>query len=288
MLFTKMEATGNDFIVVEEGAEARSWAGVAPAICDRHLGVGADGILVVSSSATADKKMRMFNPDGSEAEMCGNGIRCFAKYVLSGNGAVPQNEHFSVETRAGIKRVIPSYDAGQLTAIKVDMGRPVFSAAKIPVLINLNKSKRRYRPPIVDFPVALGKRKLLMTFLSMGNPHAVCFLKDSIDAFPLAVVGPKVENHEIFPKRVNFEIARVVNQKKVKARVWERGAGATLSCGTGACAVAVAAILHGYTDTAVEVELPGGTLEIEWNGKEEVYLKGPANFVFKGEWIERT
>lgn len=288
MLFTKMEATGNDFIILEEGPEERPWSQVALTLCDRHLGIGADGLLVASPSTIADVKMRMFNPDGSEAEMCGNGIRCFAKYVLSGNGANPKQEFLSIETRAGIKKVVPLYEGGKITGIKVDMGKPIFSPSKIPVLLKATKPEKRYTPPVMDFPVTLGKRKLLMSFISMGNPHAVCFSRENLDTFPLAEVGPRIERHEIFPKRVNFEIANVVNQKKVRARVWERGAGATLSCGTGACAVAVAAILHGYTDTTVELDLPGGALEIEWNGKDEVFLKGPANFVFKGEWIERN
>ncbi|MBI4331260.1 MAG: diaminopimelate epimerase [Chloroflexi bacterium] len=288
MLFTKMEATGNDFVIVEAGDEDRPWPGLAVALCDRHRGIGADGILVASSSSAADARMRMFNPDGSEAEMCGNGIRCFAKYVLSRDGAVRETSTLSIETKAGIKAVFPFYDRDELTAVKVDMGKPVFSPSRIPVLMKVAKPEKRYVPPIVDFPVALGKRKLPMTFVSMGNPHAVCFTKDDPARFPLEDVGPRVERHEMFPKRVNFEIAQVVNQKKVKARVWERGAGGTLSCGTGACAVGVAAILHGYTETAVEVELPGGNLEIEWNGKDQVFLKGPARFVFKGEWIERN
>lgn len=288
MLFTKMEGTGNDFVMIEAGNDERPWSQMAVAMCDRHLGIGADGILVAQPSQMADIKMRMFNPDGSEAEMCGNGIRCFAKYVLSKDGARAGKDRLSVETKAGVKKVGAVYDGGELSSIRVEMGRPIFSPSKIPVVVQNLKSGPRYLPPVMDFPVAVGKRKLLMTFVSMGNPHAVAFIKDKVEGFPLEDVGPRIENHEMFPKRVNFEIANVVSQKKVRARVWERGAGATLSCGTGACAVAVAAILHGYTDTSVEIEVPGGTLEIEWNGKDEVYLKGPANFVFKGEWTERN
>jgi diaminopimelate epimerase len=193
-----------------------------------------------------------------------------------------------IETKAGIKKVTPIWDGDKLIKIKINMGKPLFSPAKIPVIIKAEKSGKRYAPPVMGFPVTIGKRKLSMTFLSMGNPHAVCFLKEPVDAFPLLQIGPRVESHEIFPKKVNFEIANVIGQKKIKARVWERGAGATLSCGTGACAVAVAAILHGYTETILEVDLPGGILEVEWNGKDEVFLSGPANFVFKGEWIERV
>lgn len=288
MLFTKMEGTGNDFIMIEAGNDELSWSQMAVAMCDRHLGIGADGILVAQPSQTADIKMRMFNPDGSEAEMCGNGIRCFAKYALSKDGATAGRDSLSVETKAGIKTIGATYDAGKLSSIRVNMGKPIFSPSKIPVVVQNSKSGARYSPPVIDFPVAVGKRKLLMTFVSMGNPHAIAFVKDKVETFPLEDVGPRIERHEMFPKRINFEIANVISQKRVRARVWERGAGATLSCGTGACAVAVAAILHGYTDTSVEIEVPGGTLEIEWNGKDEVYLKGPANFVFKGEWTERN
>ncbi len=288
MLFTKMEGTGNDFVVLDAGSEEAPWGKLAVALCDRHQGVGADGIVVVLPSKMADARMRMFNPDGSEAEMCGNGIRCFAKYVLSTGRCPAGKETLAVETRAGIKTVSVSYQGNEITSVKVDMGKPIFSPAKIPVTIKPMKSGRRYSPPVLDFPVPLGRRKLPMTFVSMGNPHAVCFLKEEVDTFGLTETGPRVENHEIFPKRINFEIANVISPKKVRARVWERGAGITLSCGTGACAVAVAAILHGFTETTVEIELPGGSLEIEWDGKDQVFLKGPANFVFKGEWTERN
>ncbi|MBI2934820.1 MAG: diaminopimelate epimerase [Chloroflexi bacterium] len=288
MLFTKMEGTGNDFVIVESQGEELPWARLAVTLCDRHHGIGADGILVAMPSKTAEAKMRMFNPDGSEAEMCGNGIRCFAKYVLTSAPAGNRRDSLSIETKAGIKKVRATYDGDRITGVRVDMGKPIFSPARIPVAIKDLKSGERYSPPVLDFPLTLGRRKFPLSLVSMGNPHAICFLKEKVDAFGLSEIGPRIETHEMFPKRTNFEVANVVSQKKVRARVWERGAGATLSCGTGACAVAVASILHGFTDTTVEIELPGGSLEIEWNGKDEVFLKGPANFVFKGEWIERN
>lgn len=283
-----MEATGNDFVILEPGETEQQWSKLAVALCDRHYGVGADGLILVLPASGADARMRMFNPDGSEAEMCGNGVRCFAKYILSRSSADSNKKDLLIETKAGIKKVTPIWEGQKLAKVKVDMGKPVFSPARIPLILNAEKSSKRFGAPVMDFPIVIGKRKLPMTFLSMGNPHAVCFLREPVDKFPLGLVGPKVENYEAFPKRINFEIANVVSQKKLRARVWERGAGGTLSCGTGACAIAVAAILHGYADTLVEVELPGGSLDVEWNGKDEVFMSGPANLVFKGEWLERS
>ncbi len=283
-----MEATGNDFVILESGDTERQWAKFAVALCDRHYGVGADGLILVLPASGADARMRMFNPDGSEAEMCGNGLRCFAKYILSRSPADSNSKELAIETKAGIKKVTPMWEGEELKKVKIDMGKPVFSPARIPVVIKADKSTKRYTAPVMDFPIMIGKRKLSMAFLSMGNPHAVCFLREPVDKFPLGLIGPRVENHDTFPKRINFEIANVISQKKLKARVWERGAGVTLSCGTGACAIAVAAILHGYTDTLVEVELPGGSLEVEWNGKDEVFMSGPANLVFKGEWLGKV
>lgn len=288
MYFTKMEATGNDFVLIEAGETEQQWSKLAVALCDRHYGVGADGLILVLTSSGVDARMRMFNPDGSEAEMCGNGLRCFAKYILYKSPVDFNKKEIVIETKTGIKKVTPVWESDKLTKVKVNMGKPMFSPAKIPVIIRADKSTKRYTAPVMDFPIMIGKRKLSMTFISMGNPHAVYFSREPVDKFPLGLIGPKVENYEAFPKRINFEIANVVGQKKVKARVWERGAGETLSCGTGACAIAVAAILHGYTDTVVEIELPGGSLEVEWNGKDEVFMSGPANYTFKGEWLGKV
>lgn len=289
MRFTKMEATGNDFVVIDNDSEDYSWPELARKLCDRHYGVGADGILVVLPSLVANAKMRIFNSDGSEAETCGNGLRCFAKYILTNKSLnVNDDKYLTVETKAGIKRVTPEGDKEEIPLLKVNMGKPAFSPGKIPVRIKVTKTGIRSTPPVMDYPVTLGRSKIFLTFVSMGNPHAVCFLKKPVEDYPLNQIGPRIENLEMFPEKTNFEIVNIINPNKIKVRVWERGAGATLSCGTGACAAAVASILHGFTDTTIDVELSGGILKIEWNGKDEVTLCGPANFVFQGEWKERA
>ena len=266
--FTKMQATGNDFIIIET-SKSRSWAALARAMCERRFGVGADGIILVMPSKKADIRMRMFNPDGSEAEACGNGTRCLVRYVID-RGLVGCRE-MTIETLGGLRKARP---AGKL--IQVDMGEPIFKSGLIPV--------KAVCDTVIDRPLAIGGRRLKLTCLSMGNPHAVAFIDEPADKFPLEVIGPQVENHRFFPNRVNFEIANVINVHTIRARVWERGAGETLSCGTGACAIAVAARLHRFCDKEVNVELPGGTLTVYWDGKGEVKLTGPAEKVFDGEW----
>ena len=278
--FTKLQATGNDFILIDliGSPELRQdWSDLARAMCHRRFGVGSDGLILLSESDIADFRMRMFNPDGSEAEVCGNGLRCFARYVVNSELAHRDNE-ITIETAAGVKGVEPDDGGGRF---RVDMGMPKFKAEEIPLAARVD------RVPIVDHKVSAGGRELLLTFASMGNPHGVCFV-DDVDSFPLYEMGPIVEHHKLFPRRLNFEIARVVSRKEVRARVWERGAGETLSCGTGACAVAVAARLHGYVDSPVDVVLPGGRLGIEWDGQGEVYLSGPAGMVFSGYWPKQN
>ena len=270
MRFTKIQATGNDFILIEAGEE-RHWSSLAETMCHRHLGIRADGLIVIISSQVADLRMRLFNADGSEAEACGNGLRCLVRYALD-RGLVNASE-LTVETLGGMRKVRPYKDI-----IEVDMGKPVFKADEIPIVID------EILDIILDYPVVIKGRRLLVTCLSMGNPHAVCFLDEPIEDFPLLEMGPEVENHPIFPNRVNFEVANVVGQKQVRARVWERGVGETLSCGTGACAVAVAARLHDYIATDIDISLPGGILTISWNGVGEVMLSGPAELAFLGEW----
>ena len=263
-----MQATGNDFVVIE-AKRNRDWLALSKAMCERHFGVGADGIILVMSSEHADIRMRMFNPDGSEAEACGNGTRCLARYAI--DRELVNSREITIETLGGLRKARP---VGKL--IQVDMGDPIFKARLIPV--------KETRDKVVDHPLNISGRKLFLTCLSMGNPHAVAFIDEPVEKFPLEVVGPKVENHQFFPKRVNFEIANVIGKSKIRARVWERGAGETLSCGTGACAIAVAARLHKFCNKTAEIILPGGTLIIDWDGKGEVKLTGPANQVFNGEW----
>jgi diaminopimelate epimerase len=266
--FTKMQATGNDFVVIE-AKKNHDWAKLAKAMCERRFGVGADGIILVMTSKKADIRMRMFNPDGSEAEACGNGTRCLVRYAI-GRGLVDSKE-MTIETLGGLRK---ARAAGKL--IQVDMGKPLFKSEMIPV--------KGSRDKVIDHPLKIADGHLSLTCLSMGNPHAVAFIDEPVEKFHLAVIGPKVERNPFFPKRVNFEIVNVINNNTIRARVWERGAGETLSCGTGACAIAVAAQLHKYCDKEVNVTLPGGTLIIDWDGNGEVKLTGPAEEVFNGEW----
>ena len=277
MDFTKMHGTGNDFVLVDGQRQERDWSHVAVAVCDRHYGVGADGILVVTPSRLADFRMRMFNPDGSEAEMCGNGIRCFTKYVIEEELSPNGRAALTIETLAGIHEVTARVEGGSVRAVRVGMGRPRFKPAEIPVAAS-------GQDRVIDHPIEAEGQSLLVTCLSIGNPHAVAFVDKPVSQWPLAVVGPKVEHHPFFPNRVNFGIVNVLNRGRLAARVWERGAGATLACGSGACAVAVAARLHGLTDETVSISLPGGDLRVQWDGEGEVFLEGPAELVFKGTW----
>lgn len=282
MRFTKMQGTGNDFILVEAAGLERDWRKLAETMCDRHFGVGADGLILVLPSTRADIRMRIFNADGSEAEMCGNGIRCLAKYIVHRGMAKPETKNLAVETLAGIRKIKMQHEGKTLRGSQVSMGAPKFRPEEIPVTLPPDKAKA----PILDYPLVVDGRRLSLSFVSMGNPHAVFFIKEGVADFPLRELGPKVEKHKMFPNRINFEVARVVNRRLIEARVWERGAGETLACGTGACAIAVAAQLHGYVDKQVDIMLPGGTLHMEWDGAGEVLLSGPAGIVFSGEWPE--
>ena len=278
MDFIKLQATGNDFILIEARRMKRDWSALAKAICHRRFGGGADGILLILPSKKADFYMRMFNPDGSEAEACGNGLRCAARYAIE-KGMVAKTE-VRIETPAGMKIA----RAKGKRSIQVNMGKPVLKPTAIPVVVQGRKASDE--TPVIDYPLTIGKKRLKVTCVSMGNPHAVCFIEQRDDEFPLAEIGPQVEHHHMFPNRVNFEIVNIINRKKLRARVWERGAGETLSCGTGACAVVVAARLKELTDNPVDIILPGGTLTIDWDGKGEMLLSGPAEIVFEGTWKE--
>ncbi len=284
MNFVKLQGTGNDFILIDvrepQSNDARSlerdWSALARDMCHRHFGVGADGLLLVLPSETADLRLRMFNPDGSEAEACGNGLRCFAKYAIE-RGLVSGAE-FMVETLAGTRSVRTQAEKG----IQVVMGVPTLDPAAIPVLVE--RRDRQDPTPVVDYPITVGDSELKISCVSMGNPHAVCFWDQPVADFPLAEVGPKVEHHHMFPNRVNFEVANIISQNEIRARVWERGAGETLSCGSGACAIAVVSRLKGFSHNPVDITLPGGTLTVDWNGAGEVFLSGPAEVVFYGVW----
>lgn len=275
MNFVKLHGTGNDFVLVDaRDLAARDWSGLARAACDRHFGVGADGILLVKESTRADYWMVMYNPDGSEAEMCGNGIRCFAKYLFD-RGATTGNR-VTVETGAGIKSLTIESVDGEARRVVVDMGVPAFTPAEIPVALDGSA--------VIDLPRSVGGYDLALTAVSMGNPHAVHFVQGDVREFPLEQIGPLVEQDPLFPRRVNFEIARVRSPERIDTRVWERGAGLTLACGTGACAVFAAARQKGLIADHAILGLPGGDLEMRVGPAGQILMAGPAVEVFTGQW----
>ncbi len=274
MKFTKMHGLGNDYVYVNCFAEkVEDPVALARFVSERHFGVGSDGLILIGPSETADFKMSMYNADGSQAEMCGNGIRCVAKYVYD-YGLTDQTE-VSIETLAGIKKLKLTVEDGKVALVRVNMGQPELDPSKIPV-----KAKEN---PAVDVPIEVRGRTYRMTCVSMGNPHAVLFVKNVKD-LDLESIGPEFENHTAFPRRINTEFVEIEDRKHVRMRVWERGSGETLACGTGACATAVACVLNGLTDEDVTVHLLGGDLQIHWDRNENlVYMTGPATVVFDGE-----
>jgi diaminopimelate epimerase len=278
--FTKMHGAGNDYVLVDARELDADWPHLAKAMCNRHIGVGADGILLVLPSDAADIRMRMLNPDGSEAEMCGNGIRCLAKYVLERGIVQRDKSSINIETMMGVRTLEPIWQDGKVSRARVGMGEPELRSERIPVALSEDVAGG----PVLDFPLEVGGVDLNLTFVSMGNPHAVAFIETPVSKFPLHRIGPQVENHAIFPNKVNFSIVNVKEERWTEARVWERGVGETLACGTGACAIAVASRLHGLIGDEVDITLPGGILTVSWDGVGQVYLEGPAEEVFEGEW----
>ena len=276
MKFTKMQAIGNDYVYVnclQETIENPSE--LAKKISDRHYGVGSDGLIMINPSDKADFEMEMYNADGSRGEMCGNGIRCVAKYVY--DYGLTDKTSISVETLAGIKYLDLTVEDGKVVLVKVDMGKPMLRPEEVPVVSE--------KEEVIDEPITVDGQEYRMTCVSMGNPHAVVFIDQDVKEFPLETVGVKFENHERFPKRVNTEFVNVLDRHTAQMRVWERGSGETLACGTGACAVAVACALNGLTEDEVTVKLLGGDLQIKWDReKNTVYMTGPAEVVFDGEW----
>ena len=284
MKFTKLQSVGNDFILVEAANMNRHWAELARAICQRNFGVGADGLLLLTPSEIADFGMRVFNADGSEAEACGNGLRCLVKYTIDRGLTSTVADEVTVETIAGLRKARLFTEAGKVNRIQVGMGMPEFDAHKIPVEVEPGRENIVDITLIADYPLTIEGRELLLNFVSMGNPHAINFQRQPVSQFPLSRLGPAIEQNELFPNRVNFEVAKVISRKQVDVRVWERGVGETLACGSGACAVAVAAQLLGYIDRKVDIKLPGGILEVVWDRVGEVLLSGTAEIVFTGEW----
>ena len=275
MKFTKWQGCGNDFLLIDcREKELADYGAFAKKSCDRHFGVGGDGVLVILNSDKADFRMRIFNADGSEAEMCGNGIRCFARYLYDHH--ITDKKKFTVETGAGI--LVPEIVErdGVVTGVRVDMGEPVLEADKIPMA---GYGNRR----VVNEPVEVAGRKWNITGVSMGNPHCVVFV-DDIKTTPIEEVGPIFEVQERYPKKTNTEFVQVLDRQHMRMRVWERGAAITLACGTGACATLTAAVLNGKTDRRAEITLDGGKLDIEWSEKDNhIYMTGPAVQVFAGE-----
>lgn len=276
MKFTKMQGIGNDYVYVnclQETIENPSE--LAKKISDRHYGVGSDGLIMINPSDKADFEMEMYNADGSRGEMCGNGIRCVAKYVY--DYGLTDKTSISVETLAGIKYLDLTVEDGKVVLVKVDMGKPMLRPEEVPVVSE--------KEEVIDEPITVDGQEYRMTCVSMGNPHAVVFIDQDVKEFPLETVGVKFENHERFPKRVNTEFVNVLDRHTAQMRVWERGSGETLACGTGACAVAVACALNGLTEDEATVKLLGGDLQIKWDReKNTVYMTGPAEVVFDGEW----
>jgi len=291
MRFSKLQATGNDFILVDARTKEEEWSKLARAMCDRHFGAGADGLILVQNSTTADLKMHIFNSDGSEAEVSGNGLRCFAKYTIEkgltgkiSSRAKQGNCSLTIETLSGVRKVKAYTSRNKVNRVEVNMGLPQFQPDQIPVKVKVDIPIAS--GPILDYPLLIDGKKLTLSLLSIGNPHAVSFSSRPVADFPLAEIGPKVERHPMFPQRINFEVVRVLSRGKIEARVWERGVGETLACGSGACAIAVAAQLSGYAETQVDIMLEGGTLTISWDRVGEVLLTGPVEEVFTGEWLE--
>lgn len=276
MKFTKMHGIGNDFVVVNAlskmPAEEGRLSEISRVVNDRKFGIGGDGLILVLPSKQADFRMRMFNPDGSEAEMCGNGIRCFAKYLF--DRQLITDTSLKVETKAGIKTLKLLTRSNKVAAVRVDMG--------VPRLMRSDLDMSGDEGKVIAEGLKAEGRRFEITGVSMGNPHVVIF-EDNLDGLPLSRYGPAIETHKSFPKRTNVHFVKVCNQAEIIIRTWERGAGETLACGTGACACVVACVLNNKTGRNVEVHLPGGDLRIEWTGDNRVMMTGPAEEVFEGE-----
>ena len=283
MKFVKLHGAGNDYIYVDargavERGVSRDWSEVARRISDRHFGIGSDGLILLHESDVADAKMQMFNADGSEGLMCGNGIRCFVRFGLEVYALDSGKVSFEIETASGVLNVRPMGSKDVMTRASVSMGAPILEAADIPVALGSESLTA------MGIPLNVRGHDLGLNCVSMGNPHAVVILDDAVDDFPLTQVGPEVERNPMFPAGVNFEIVNVIDRGRIKVRVWERGSGITLACGTGACAAVVASRLLGLVDDEVVVELPGGELNVAWTGDGDVVLEGPIERVFDGDW----
>lgn len=275
MNFTKMHGIGNDYVYVDcTKRELKKPEEIARFVSDRHFGIGSDGLILIKRSEVADFYMDMYNADGSKGEMCGNGIRCVAKYVY--DYGLTDKKELTIETLAGIKELVLTIEEDKVAKVRVNMGAPILAPEKIPVLAQ--------KEPVVKEPIVVDDKEWEMTCVSVGNPHAIVFLEEPVSTFPIEKVGPSFEHHKRFPNRINTEFVEVINRDRIKMRVWERGANETFACGTGACASVVAAILNGYCNKRVTVELLGGELEIEWKDADNgIYMTGSATTVFDGQ-----
>lgn len=277
--FTKMHGLGNDYVYIDAiNQKIENESSLAKFVSNRHFGIGSDGLILICKSEIADFKMRMFNSDGSEAEMCGNGIRCVGKFVY--DKGLTNKTTVKIETLAGIKTLILNTKDRKVETARVDMGEPILEAEKIPVIST--------EKPVKNLELEVENKKFKFTCVSMGNPHAITIVENTKE-FDVEKYGKVLEVDKAFPKKANIEFAQIVDRQNINMRVWERGAGETLACGTGACATAVACNLNGLTDRKVNIELLGGTLNIEWNETDNhVYMTGPAVTVFDGELYEEA
>ena len=277
--FTKMHGLGNDYVYIDAiDQKIENESSLAKFVSNRHFGIGSDGLILICKSEIADFKMRMFNSDGSEAEMCGNGIRCVGKFVY--DKSLTNKTTVKIETLAGIKTLILNTKDGKVETARVNMGEPILEAEKIPVIST--------EKPVKNLELEAENKKFKFTCVSMGNPHAITIVENT-KVFDVEKYGKVLEIDKAFPKKANIEFAQIIDRQNINMRVWERGAGETLACGTGACATAVACNLNGLTDRKVNIELLGGTLNIEWNETDNhVYMTGPAVTVFDGELYEEA
>lgn len=275
MHFTKMHGAGNDYVYIDCFAEPppADIAETARQVSDRHFGIGGDGLVLILPSDAADARMRMFNADGSESEMCGNAVRCVAKYIY--DHGICRNEELRIETGRGILTLQVFVEGSVVERVRVNMSAPILKSSEIPTTLPGD--------PPVRAPLEVAGRKLEVTCVSMGNPHCVTFVDEITDEWVLGI-GPQIEKHPAFPRKINAEFVQVISPREIRMRVWERGSGETLACGTGACASAVAAVLNGLCERTVLCHLPGGDLTLEWSEGGDVYMTGPATEVFSGVW----
>ena len=283
MRFTKMQGAGNDYMYVDCFAQPvpKNISELARRIADRRFGVGGDGLILICPSERADAEMRMYNADGSYGEMCGNGIRCVAKYLYDHD--ICRRDVLKIESGGRVLSLEPRVSRGMVDQVRVDMGEPILRPDQIPTTL---RSPKGPQEPAVDVPLAIGNREFRVTCVSMGNPHCVTFVEELSDEWVLGI-GPQLEVDPHFPKRVNCEFVKVLGTRELRQRTWERGSGETLACGSGACAVCVAGVLTGRSGREVQIHLSGGDLAIEWNEKDNhVYMTGPAVEVFSGDWPE--